>query len=60
VLENEIYRDIIKLNIRRTKMATAKKTGHPKEDYQVDKSTDAYKKSAGQLRTKKERKGDKK
>ena len=41
-------------------MASAKKTGHPKEDYQVDKSTDAYKKSAGQLRTKEERKGEKK
>jgi len=35
-------------------MASAKKTGHPKEDYQVDKSTDAYKKSAGQLKKKKE------
>ena len=31
-----------------------KKVGHPKEDYQVDKSTDAYKKAAGQLKDKKE------
>ena len=42
------------------KAKEVKKAGHPKEDYQVDKSTDAYKKAAGQLRTKKERKGDKK
>jgi len=38
------------------KAKEVKKAGHPKEDYQVDKSTDAYKKAAGQLKDKKEAK----